>query len=273
MFKLIGREELKKNRFLLIFVIFMGMLYTSKASANSYYLWYDWGGTYHDAEKSPTNEEDDLMCWAASTANILAWTGWGSNIGDADDIFSYFQDYWTDDGGHVVLGTDWWFDGTNNFQGYTGWSQVDVTGGGGFYEGYDIDNYLLQFNATDWAMAIINSLLFNGYATSLGVSDGVDISHAITCWGFEYNEESFFQGIWVTDSDDDKNESNPSDVLKYYDVLLVEDRWYLQDFYGYNTIYINDVIGLAGMPAPEPATILLFGIGLLGIAGINRKRK
>ena len=56
--------------------MFIGILFASNASATSYYLWDDWGGTYSDAEKSPTNTDDDLMCWAASAANLLAWTGW-----------------------------------------------------------------------------------------------------------------------------------------------------------------------------------------------------
>jgi hypothetical protein len=61
------------------------------------------GGTWHDAEKSPTNEEDDLMCWAAAASNILAWTGWGypsgTSFANEDDMFGYYQDHWTDQGG------------------------------------------------------------------------------------------------------------------------------------------------------------------------------
>lgn len=263
---------MKQSSFLLLLVIFIGMLSTSTASATSFYLWDNWGGTYYDAEKSPTNDDDDLMCWAASAANILAWTGWGSNIGDADAIFSYFQDYWTDEGGHVVFGVDWWFDGTNDSQGFSGWSQVDVDGGGGFYTGYNINDYLLWSDYTPSAMNNIYYLLYYGYGTSLGVTDGDTIGHAITCWGFEYDENGYFTGIWVTDSDDDKDESNPSDELVYYDVLLDAGKWYLQDFYGYDTIYISDVTGLAGMPIPEPATALLFGLGILWIAGVSRKK-
>ena len=92
----------------------------------------------------------------------------GSNIGDADDIFSHFQNHWTDEGGHAVYGIDWWFDGTNDSQGETGWSQVDVTGGGGFYSEYDVNNYLVWSGSDLYAMRNINAMLLSGYATSLG---------------------------------------------------------------------------------------------------------
>lgn len=57
------------------------------ANAGSYYLWDDWGGTWADAEKSTDNTEDDEMCWAASSSNVLEWTGWGKvgGLTDSDD--------------------------------------------------------------------------------------------------------------------------------------------------------------------------------------------
>jgi hypothetical protein len=109
-----------------------GMLGDGTPTGLSYMLIDEWGGTWHDAEKSPTNSEDDLMCWAAAASNVLQWTGWGAVLGldTADAIFDHFQDHWTDEGGLMEYGWDWWFDGTNPSQGWSGWSQVDVPGGG-----------------------------------------------------------------------------------------------------------------------------------------------
>jgi hypothetical protein len=54
----------------------------------------------YDAEKS--NQGDSYMCWAAVSANMLAYTGWGNINGfqTEDDIFAYFVEHFTDDGGH-----------------------------------------------------------------------------------------------------------------------------------------------------------------------------
>ena len=84
-------------------------------TGTSYLLFEHWGGTWSDAEKSPTNTEDDLMCWAAASSNVLAWTGWGQVGGmtNADQMFAYYQNHWTDEGGTMAFAWNWWFDGLN----------------------------------------------------------------------------------------------------------------------------------------------------------------
>jgi len=109
-----------------------GLLWSPAARAGTYYIWNDWGGTWADAEKTSGNTDDDLMCWAASSSNILEWTRWGKVGGmtNTDQMFAHFQAHFTDQGGHPYYGLDWWFDGTNDTQGWTGgWAQVDVSGG------------------------------------------------------------------------------------------------------------------------------------------------
>ena len=128
-----------------------GPLGDATPTGTSYLLFEHWGGTWSDAEKSPSNTEDDLLCWAGAASNVLAWTGWGivDGLANTDDIFGYFQDHWTDQGGLMQFGWDWWFDGTNDSQGWSGWSQEDVQGGG-FYPNENFSSFFTARATTPW---------------------------------------------------------------------------------------------------------------------------
>ena len=246
-------------------------------TGTAYMLTDNHGGSWVDAEKSPSNNEDDLMCWAAAASNVLEWSGWASSAGtgDTDSTFGYFQDHWTDEGSLMEFGWEWFFDGTNNSQGWTDWSQVDVAGGGfypqeNFYGDLFHDNWTNSGWDADGAMGYVDSFLRAGYGTTLAVYSDT-VAHAITAWGFNYNplDSSDYYGIWITDSDDDKYDATPEDELKYFELSYDADKWFLQDYYGYNDIYIGGVQSLA--PVPEPATMALLGLGSLGL--LRRKRK
>jgi hypothetical protein len=106
----------------------------------SYMLYENWGGTWCDVEKTPSNTEDDLLCWAAAASNVLEWTGWGmvGSFSNTDDIFAHFQDHWQDEGGWPDNAMEWWFDGEDHaFSG----SDIDVSGGGGFWPSENFGDY------------------------------------------------------------------------------------------------------------------------------------
>ena len=219
-------------------------------TGTSYLLWEHWGGTWCDAEKSPTNTEDDLLCWAGTASNVLTWTGWGKVGGmtNTDQIFGYFQDHWTDQGGLMQFGWDWWFDGTNGSQGWSGWSQEDVQGGA-FYPNETFASYFHSSNNESTALGTIDQYLHNGYGVGLGIYGPG--GHAITCWGVNYNPDnpSDYLGLWITDSDDSKSTTNAPDKLHYYEVEYVGSQWFLQDYYGSNAWYIGTVQGLEAKEA------------------------
>ncbi len=231
-------------------------------TGESYMLVDNWGGTWHDAEKSPSNTEDDLLCWAATASNVLAWTGWGDVDGmtNSDENFAYFQDHWTDAGSLMRFGWEWWLDGTNSSQGWSGWSQVDVAGGG-FYPSDSYGDYAHIAQAPANSMATVDSYLRSGYGVGLGIYGPG--GHAITAWGVNYTagNPSDYQGIWVTDSDDSKYIEGAADRLRYYEVENVSGSWYLQDYYGSDSWYIDVVAGLEQSPyaAPAPVTNEIHG--------------
>jgi len=243
------------------------------ANATTYFGYNDFGGSYQDAEKSPTNSDDDLMCWAATASNVLNWTRWGdvysTGANAEDDIFTYFQAHWTDVGGNMYFGVDWWFDGVNDSQGWSGWSQVDVPGGGFYDPPYFSDYYTWNSNDSS-AMSNIDTYLHDGRGVGLGLSGPG--GHAITCWGYEYDKVSGdYLGIYVTDSDDHKYEDGAADELRYYDVDYSSETWYLQNYYGQDDWYISEVHGLLQNPVPIPSAFWLLGSGLIAFAGIRRR--
>ncbi len=256
-------------------LMFAGLLLAvaGPAAASTYYIWDDWGGIWSDAEKSSDNTEDDLLCWAASSSNILEWTGWGlvGGMTNTDQMFQYFQDHWTDLGGNPYYAWDWWFDGTNDGPSDSNWAQVDVPGGG-FWLGEDINDYRHFSDDDPTAMSTIDSWLHDGYGMTLSI--GGAMAHSITCWGFDYSDLDGYLGVWVTDSDDDKGGAAPRpDSLRYYDVALSGGQWWLQDYYGASNSYITEVVALAAGPIiPEPTTMTLLGLGLAGIV-LRRFRK
>lgn len=228
-----------------------GLLADVTPTGSSYMLCDNWGGTWTDAEKLPDNSQDDLMCWAAAASNVLEWTGWGNVAGmsNSDQMFTYYQNHWTDEGGLMEYGWDWWFDGTNPTQGSLTSSQVDVPGGG-FHPDENFNDYYFSESSDRDVLSAIDTFTRAGYGVTLGLYGPG--GHAITCWGFNYDPDdpSEYYGIWVTDSDDSKTSSDPADLLRYYEVQYQRGRrkWYLQDYYGTKDWYIGEVQALATMP-------------------------
>jgi len=154
-------------------------------TGSSYMLFDHWGGTWSDAEKDPNNTEDDNMCWAAMAANVLDWTGWGhvGGMTNTDEMFQYYVDHWTDQGGHMKIALEWWFDGTNNEQGQPGWSQVDVPGGG-FYPTEDFfGDYYHEYLSHPTTMSNIDTGLRAGQGVAVTLHKAAS-GHALTIWGF-----------------------------------------------------------------------------------------
>jgi hypothetical protein len=244
------------------------------------YMGYEqWGGTWSDVEKDAGNaSEESLLCWAYAAANILDWTGWGHTGGmdNADDMFDYIRDHWENGEGLSVYPWRWWFDGVNYAPAHA--AAPDVPGGGGFYPNETSLSHTANVMTKSSTMWALDFYLRDGWGASLFVFGPG--SHVITAWGFNYNPDdpSEYYGVWVTDSDDDKNDPTPPDRLRYYEVvrrsapeLGVSDGWFLQGFYDSNDWVIQAVQFLDPAPTPEPATAALLAAGAL--LALRRRRR
>ena len=140
------------------------------ASSVTYKIYDQWGGTWHDAEKKLSDLDDDLLCWAAASSNVLAWSGWDSYAGYSDtyDIFDHFQDHWEDKGGVATYGWDWWFAGNDCPNPGSDWAHVNVAGGGNFFPGVNLSQYSKDKPVAGDALDTISSYLQGGYGVTLG---------------------------------------------------------------------------------------------------------
>ena len=66
-----------------------------------------------DAEKAEYDENDDSLCWAAATSNLLTYTGWAAqaNFDSTDSLFEAFIDAFEDKANSVCYAAGWFFNG------------------------------------------------------------------------------------------------------------------------------------------------------------------
>lgn len=178
--------------------------------------WYDFNKAF--------DGEDDLMCWAAATSNLLAW--WqdrnpeahaAANDPEGEDIWDTFQDSFTNSGGNAYYGLQWWMSGSYPSLDASKWSVLDGDNSGGYYSEYltsSIKNSVEHFNMSSYrytslaaAVADMVYYLGQGYGIALGLGslEGKG-GHAITLWGIEYDTATMeLTKLYVTDSDDHVN--------------------------------------------------------------------
>lgn len=197
-------------------------------------------GGWYDVNKSDSTIDDDMMCYAASAANLLAW--WQDSLtrvpvgtpGTADEIWSTMQGAAVNgavNGGNAAHAMAWWLTGVyvpTTTEEAERWAVPNISLGNsefvnkenGYYsevcnltstQVYDFCGYSIAGNMLypyTYGKDVISTLNFAalfeaGYGISLGVKSNTNNGHAITLWGVEY-EGNALTKLWLTDSDDYK---------------------------------------------------------------------
>ena len=174
-----------------------------------------------DTEKAKSQSVgDDMLCWAASAANVIHYTGWGRKAGfeDEDDLFEAFVDAFDNKAGHPYFGFMWFFNGINTAQNIDDKSHVKNYGETG---GYLTDYYSTELiDYLDDPFKRIHRMtdhLRDGDGVSMAIveySNGQPTGgHALTVWGYIYDnrfesendlEPEYLKALIISDSDSDR---------------------------------------------------------------------
>ncbi|MCQ2371091.1 MAG: hypothetical protein MJ058_03435 [Akkermansia sp.] len=197
---------------------------------------------WFDAEKERGTRDDNYLCWAAASSNLVAW--WQEQQDyqieapkDLPTIWDEYRDTFANVGGHAELGLHWWLDGT---YGNAPLRNPMQDSGGGYYSkslvtdlGYnpgvrDVDLKVFELdelqNAKVFSRTLV-SYISNGYGVELTWGfDGSSDGHSVTLWGVDYDDsKQVITNLYLSDSDHDPT------TLKQVPVLL-------SYFEGYETL-------------------------------------
>lgn len=262
---------------------------------------------WYDVNKTLSQDfPDSLMCWAASASNMLAW--WQDNNPEYNDlaamgtpmggqkIFDTFKTAYENNGGLQAFGILWYLQGDTNDEYLPPLTEKGKEMGGYYgnaitqiYSELPIDLGLYNVQAANSASIVsefLKECIVNGYSVGLGVYGS--ISHAVTLWGIDYNEETqMIEKMYLTDSDD---RGLTGDVAELFEaecrklkveltkkgggtVILEElgisskrdgTTWYDE------TVYLGAVSILKTVRVPEPSTSTL---GLVALAALCARRR
>jgi len=229
----------------------------------------------YDAEKTGSGDSD--LCWAATSANMLAFTNWG-NVGTfqtEDDILSYFNSHFTDAGSQAYFGNEWFLTGNYQRQGTAwaneGWAQVNSPGGG-FYPSatYTSVAGLVGVSSVNSLTSAVDSLK-DGAAVGLGIGwydpwISRDGGHALTVWGAVYDTSKsklasdYYVSLLLSDSDDHfGGGANAPNVLKSLNIVWAAqlNAYHFTTYTaggGYWTAYLENFSWLAKYDPPAVPT-------------------
>lgn len=185
-----------------------------------------------DAEKTSAPESNnDLLCWAATSSNMLHYSGWGAkasslnekDFNSNDSILDVYAKEFTDQASACEYGLQWFFNSIYPVQNSDGWAHVKNYGkSGGFLKNYFFGNFSGLINIENNHKNITEGFDALTSGSAIGISLGwVDDSgirgggHAITLWGYivdnnyDKTDLNYVKALIISDSDSDIKE-NPN---------------------------------------------------------------
>jgi hypothetical protein len=257
--------------------VLLVLVLAAPALSSSYFIYDQFGGTWHDANKT-ASPNDNQMCWAAAAANILDWGKWdAASYNTETSIFQYFVDHWTDKAGYMSWAWNWWFTGTP--PPVTTYAYPDVPGGN-FFPSEIFKNYY-SYASMGNLMKTVDTMLHQGKGVTLTISRSGASSHAVTAWGYSTSATGDYSSIYITDSDDGVV------GLRNYPLIYQSNAWYLGGGYSgwkisniqalgfdLNPLYMSG-FGSQSMgenPVPIAPTWVLFGTGAFSMYLMRRRR-
>ena len=265
---------------------------------------------WYDVDKSPSDKRDDMMCYAASAANLIAWWQngeYGSKLMasapiNLNDIWTTYLDYSKNNasGGDPLAAVNWWLSGvyvpTNEEEAQRSLfnvfpeesAQITLRVFDGFYfDQYGLNNDKLQAflsYTTEYTDSYFGDLLSGGAGVSLFLkSDVGSLAHAVTLWGVEYAADGSLSKLWITDSDDYSHALVPIDVLTgdngkiYFDENGEIGDYGVYPFMGISGIHVFGVSGVHAESSvnwqlvPEPTTATLSMFALVALVSQRRR--
>ncbi len=171
-----------------------------------------------DAEKTAIEGfGDDLQCWAASSADMLCYTGWADEAEEVsfsgeDDVFDLYSRSFEDSGGDQFFGGQWFFNGTyrplREDWGYA--ALHDYGGSGGYLKKYFWKDKLeyIDIDGRRENMQKVLKSLEEGFGAGIVLrwinEDGqIEGGHALTLWGY-IEKKTEITAMIVSDSDSDR---------------------------------------------------------------------
>ncbi|MBQ9536522.1 MAG: hypothetical protein IJU79_01895 [Desulfovibrionaceae bacterium] len=215
-----------------------------------------------DADKSYVNTSDDNLCWAATAANMLTYTGYaqaGLNLKTTntleDRVFQEFTKNFSNEGSYITYGLQWFL--TGDYAAHFDCAIPKANSGNylakAAFATHSNDIYYVH-DARD-SLSDLADRVFAGNVVGLAIDNNVS-AHAVTCFGLSFDASKardnpkWLTGFYITDSDDStykkKDIQNAPDVLRHIKVTWnATNKTYKLVNYNGNYIWDGNFVSLA----------------------------